>query len=56
MNEQERAWDVLDDILKSDSGMSAKEMDFVEDMDNKRNLTWTEPQIAWLDRIYTKVC
>ena len=56
MNEQERAQDVLDDILKSDSGMSANEMDFVEDMDNKRNLHWSSKQIKWLDDIYIKVC
>ena len=56
MNEHERAEGVLNDILQSDSGMSAKEMDFVEDMDRKRNLDWSVKQIAWLDRIYGKVC
>lgn len=56
MSEQERAEGVLDDILQSESGMSAKEMDFVEDMDKKRNLRWTPKQIKWLDDIYTKVC
>ncbi len=55
MDEQDRARDVLDDLLQGE-GMSGKELDFVEDMDKKRNLFWTEPQIAWLDRIYKRVC
>ena len=55
MNEQNRARDVLDDLLQGE-GMSGRELDFIEDMDGKRNLHWTEKQIAWLDRIYARVC
>ena len=53
--EQHRARDVLDDLLDAESGFSGKELDFIEDMDGKRNLTWTEKQIAWLDIIYRRV-
>ena len=53
--EQKRAREVLDDLLSCDGGMTGKELDFIEDMDNKRNLTWSEKQIAWLDRIYERV-
>ena len=55
-SEQQRAKDVLDDLLKSEGGMSGKELDFIEDMDKKRTFTWTEKQIDWLDRIYGRVC
>ena len=54
--EQERAREVLNDLLACDGGMSGKELDFIEDMDKKRNLIWTEKQIDWLDRIYGRVC
>lgn len=56
MSEQDRARDVLDDLLQCDGGMSGKEIDFIEDMDKKRNLIWTEKQIDWLDRIFERVC
>ena len=46
---------MLDDLLNAESGFSGKELDFIEDMDGKRNLTWTEKQIAWLDIIYRRV-
>lgn len=55
-NEQHRARGVLDDLLQCEGGMSGRELEFIEDMNNKRNLTWTEPQIDWLDRIYERVC
>lgn len=54
--EQDRARDVLDDLLGCDGGMSGGELDFIGDMDDKRNLIWTELQIAWLDKIYGRVC
>jgi hypothetical protein len=56
MNEQDRARDVLDDLLKCEGGMTGKELDFIEDMDKKRNIVWSEKQIGWLDRIYKRVC
>lgn len=37
--EQERAEGVLDDLLKCEGGMSGRELDFIDDMDKKRNLT-----------------
>lgn len=56
-SEQERAESVLDDLLACQSGMSGKELGFIEDMDKKRGLpTWTEKQIEWLDLIYERVC
>jgi hypothetical protein len=54
--EQIRAREVLDDLLKVEGGLSGKEIDFIEDMDSKRYLDWTEKQIDWLDRIYGRVC
>ena len=56
MNEQERAREVLNDLLTCDGGMSGKELDFVEDMNKKRNQNWSEKQIDWLDIIYGRVC
>ena len=53
--EQERARGVLDDLLKCEGGMSGKELDFIDDMDGKRNLCWTEKQIDWLDKIFNRV-
>ncbi len=54
--EHDQAMDVLDDLLQCDRGLSCREMEFIEDMDKKRDLEWTEKQIDWLDQIYTKVC
>jgi len=56
MDEQERAKDVLDELLQCESGMSGRELDFIEDMDKKHKFTWSEKQIAWLDKVYTRVC
>ena len=56
MSEQQRAEAVLDDLLRCEGGLSGSEIDFIEDMDGKRNLMWTEKQIDWLDRIYERVC
>jgi hypothetical protein len=53
---QKRVIEVLDDLLKAEGGLSGRELDFIEDMDSKRNMLWTEKQIDWLDRIYEKVC
>ncbi len=55
MSDQNRAMDVLDDLLNCEGGLSGKEIDFIDDMDGKRNLVWTENQIDWLDRIYKRV-
>lgn len=49
--EQVRAREVLDDLLKIESGLNPKELDFIEDMDGKRDRIWTEKQIQWLDDI-----
>jgi hypothetical protein len=54
--EQERAEGVLDDLLACEGGLSGKEIDFIEDMDNKRNINWTGRQVEWLDIIYRRVC
>jgi hypothetical protein len=56
MDEQQRARGVLDDLLQCESGMSGRELDFIEDMDTKRHLHWTEKQIDWLDGIYERIC
>lgn len=53
---QETAIGVLDDLLACEGGMSGKELDFIEDMDSKRHLAWSEKQIDWLNIIYERVC
>ena len=53
--EQQRAQDVLDDLLEVDDGLSNNEIEFLEDMNTKRHLIWTEKQIGWLDKIYERV-
>lgn len=54
--EQKRARDVLDDLLDCAGGLSGKEIDFIEGMNRKRKLFWSEKQIEWLDIIYARVC
>ena len=53
--EQDRAESVLDELLECEDGLSAKELDFIESMDKKRQFEWSDKQIAWLDGIYKKV-
>ena len=54
--EQIRARDVLDDLLACDEGMTAWEIGFIEDMDEKRGFDWSDKQIARLDIIFERVC
>jgi len=56
IDEQRRARGVLDDLLKCEGGLSAREIEFLDDMDGKRNLVWSDKQIEWLDIIYERVC
>lgn len=53
--EQDRAREVLDEILQCEGGMSGRELDFIESMDGQRDVTWSEKQIDWLDNIYARV-
>ena len=55
MSEQDRAMDVLDELLQVEGGLSAWEIDFLDDMNNKRNLIWSDKQIGKLDKIWEKV-
>lgn len=55
MTEQDRLRAVLNDLLACEGGLSGRELEFIEDMDTKRNLVWTEKQIEWLDIIYERV-
>lgn len=55
-SEQDRLREVLDDLLACEGGLSVREMEFIEDMDGKRNLVWTEKQMDWLDMICQRVC
>lgn len=54
--EQTRARDVLTDLLECDEGLSAREIEFLDDMDRKREFEWSPKQIKWLDDIYGRVC
>ena len=56
LKEQERAEDVLDDLMQFPDGMRVGELEFIEDMDKRRNLTWSPGQIARLNRIHRRVC
>ena len=55
-SEQTRARAVLSDLLDCDEGLSTREIDFIDDMNDKQHFAWTEKQIAWLDKIYDRVC
>ncbi|MFH1417296.1 MAG: hypothetical protein ABII12_03305 [Planctomycetota bacterium] len=49
--------DMLDEILATESGMTGREMDFIEDMDARwRTRALSEKQADWLIAIWTKVC
>ena len=54
-SEQIRAHEVLDELLDCNEGLSAWEIEFIEDMDRKRHYTWSTKQIVWLDKIYERV-
>lgn len=54
--ENKRSRQVLDDLLECDEGMNGWELDFIEDMDEKRELNWSPAQIEKLDQIYEKAC
>lgn len=54
--EQTRARAVLSDLLDCDEGLSAREIEFLDDMDSKQHFIWTGKQIAWLDKIFERVC
>lgn len=54
--EQIRARAVLSDLLDCNEGLSAREIDFLDDINNKQGFIWTEKQIAWLDKIFDRVC
>lgn len=46
----------LDDLLECESGLSSWEMDFIEDADNKRELTLTYRQSDKPSQIWEKLC
>ena len=56
MTERTRAEGVLDALLACESGLSGSELDFIEDMDKKRDQNWSMKQVDWLDRICERVC
>ncbi len=48
---QDEAVDLLDELLARDSGMTAWELDFIESLDKQRDGTFSEKQIAVLEKI-----
>lgn len=54
--EQKRSREVLDDFLECDEGLSGWEIGFIDDMNEKRNLMWSQGQIDKLDQIYERAC
>ena len=54
--EQTRARSVLDDLLECDEGLGGTEIEFINDMNGLRHVDWSPAQIAWLDKIYGRVC
>lgn len=54
MTEQQER--LLDDLLATDSGLSGREIDFLDDLDQRwRNRDLSEPQNDWLQRIGERV-
>lgn len=54
--EQTRARSVLNDLLGCDEGLGGTEIEFIEDMDELQHVNWSPKQIAWLDKIYERIC
>lgn len=52
---QDEAEKLLDEILALDSGLSAWELDFIESLDGQRGGTFSEKQIAVLERIEARL-
>ena len=52
---QEKYRDMVDEILASESGMSGREMDFIEDMD-KQTRRFTDKQVTWIADIWDRCC
>lgn len=47
---------ILDDLLAADSGLTGREIDYIEDLDqNWRDRDLSEPQNDWLQRIAERV-
>lgn len=53
--EQGRAESVLRDLLAVESGLSEKEIDFIDSVDKWRGM-YRLAQIKWLDDIWGRVC
>ncbi len=47
---------MLDDLLDAESGLTAWEMDFIGDLDNRRGRKLTEKQADALKRAWERVC
>lgn len=60
MSDYERLADdleeLLDDLLAVDGGMSGRECDFIDDLDNMRGRNLSEKQADWLRAIHERVC
>lgn len=48
--------EMVDDLLNVDGGMSGKEIDFIDDLDNMRGRNLSERQADWLRAIHERVC
>lgn len=46
----------LDSLLDVESGLSDREIEFLDSIDKKRDRPLTEKQANWLDSIYERLC
>jgi len=56
MTDQDKAREMLDDLLEIDDGLSSWAVNFIDDMDRKRHLDWTENQIEKIAELHNKHC
>lgn len=52
--EQERARQVLDEILQTEAYLYDSEKDFIESMDKLRDHNWSLDQLTWLGTIHLR--
>lgn len=46
--------DMVDEILITETGMTRRELEFIESLDNNRDRELTEPQFDWLSDIWRR--
>lgn len=47
---------MLDQLLDVESGLSDREVEFIDSLDKKRQYPLSQKQAAWLEAIYERMC